>query len=101
MPPLLQHIREYGAREHADYAMALQEHRCKQFEVEHLQTIIKIAKVESAVNQVRSLDHGTFKGMPKFNNPYAEHESIKGHMAAVFRFWGKMGYCDRNPGHIT
>ncbi|KAG6830933.1 hypothetical protein H0H92_013861 [Tricholoma furcatifolium] len=43
----------------------------------------------------------TFKGMPKFDDPYAEREWIKAHMAAVFRFWGKMGYCDGNAGHIT
>ncbi|KAG6853126.1 hypothetical protein C0991_006736 [Blastosporella zonata] len=41
------------------------------------------------------------KPMPKFNDPYAEREWIKAHMAAVFRYWGKMGYSDGNAGHIT
>ncbi|KAG6914766.1 hypothetical protein DXG01_015457 [Tephrocybe rancida] len=41
------------------------------------------------------------KPMPKFDDPYAEREWIKVHMAAVFRFWGKMGYGDGNAGHIT
>ncbi|KAG6816247.1 hypothetical protein H0H87_007461 [Tephrocybe sp. NHM501043] len=39
--------------------------------------------------------------MPKFDDPYAEREWIKAHMAAVFRFWGKMGYSNGNAGHIT
>ncbi|KNZ77905.1 Meiotically up-regulated gene 14 protein [Termitomyces sp. J132] len=41
------------------------------------------------------------KPMPKFEDPYAEREWIKAHLAAVFRYWGKMGYADGNAGHIT
>ncbi|KAF5367359.1 hypothetical protein D9615_010271 [Tricholomella constricta] len=40
-------------------------------------------------------------GIPAFDDPYAEREWIKAHMAAVFRFWGKMGYGDGLSGHIT
>ncbi|KAF8063970.1 arad-like aldolase/epimerase [Lyophyllum atratum] len=40
-------------------------------------------------------------GIPKFDDLYAEREWIKEHMAAVFRFWGKMGYGDGVAGHIT
>ncbi|KAG6830934.1 hypothetical protein H0H92_013862 [Tricholoma furcatifolium] len=39
--------------------------------------------------------------MPKFNDPYAEREWIKAHLAAVFRYWGKQGYEEGNAGHIT
>ncbi|KAG6900195.1 hypothetical protein C0993_001711 [Termitomyces sp. T159_Od127] len=39
--------------------------------------------------------------MPKFVDPYAEREWIKAHLAAVFRYWGKMGYSEGNAGHIT
>ncbi|KAH0579576.1 Meiotically up-regulated gene 14 protein [Termitomyces sp. J132] len=41
------------------------------------------------------------KPMPKFDDPYAEREWIKAHLAAVFRYWGKMGYAEGNAGHIT
>jgi len=40
-------------------------------------------------------------GIPMFDDPYAEREWIKGHMAAAFRFWGKLGYGDGIAGHIT
>ncbi|KAF8228121.1 arad-like aldolase/epimerase [Tricholoma matsutake] len=40
-------------------------------------------------------------GIPKFHDPYAEREWIKEHMAATFRFWGKLGYGDGIAGHIT
>jgi len=39
--------------------------------------------------------------IPKFDDPYAEREWIKEHMAATFRFWGKLGYGDGIAGHIT
>jgi len=40
-------------------------------------------------------------GIPKFTNPLAEREWIKEHLAAAFRFWGKLGYGDGLAGHIT
>ncbi|KAG6887623.1 hypothetical protein C0995_013953 [Termitomyces sp. Mi166 len=41
------------------------------------------------------------KPMPKFGDPYDEREWVKAHLAAVFRYWGKMGYADGLAGHIT
>ncbi|RDB18235.1 Meiotically up-regulated gene 14 protein [Hypsizygus marmoreus] len=51
----------------------------------------------------RGNKEGTIRlnGIPSFTDPYAEREWIKEHMAAVFRFWGKMGYGDGVAGHIT
>lgn len=40
-------------------------------------------------------------GIPKFDDPFAEREWIKEHMAAAFRLWGKLGYGDGSSGHIT
>ncbi|KAK0435194.1 arad-like aldolase/epimerase [Armillaria borealis] len=39
--------------------------------------------------------------VPTFDNPYEEREWIKEHMAAAFRYWGKMGYAEGISGHIT
>ncbi|RDB18224.1 Meiotically up-regulated gene 14 protein [Hypsizygus marmoreus] len=41
------------------------------------------------------------QGIPQFDDPYAERKWIKAHMAAVFRFWGKMGYGSGVEGCIT
>ncbi|KAF5355481.1 hypothetical protein D9758_006335 [Tetrapyrgos nigripes] len=40
-------------------------------------------------------------GIPKFQSKYAEREWIKEHMAAVFRYWGKLGFGEGIAGHIT
>ncbi|KAF5355480.1 hypothetical protein D9758_006334 [Tetrapyrgos nigripes] len=40
-------------------------------------------------------------GIPKFESKYAEREWIKEHMAAVFRYWGKLGFGEGTAGHIT
>ncbi|KAF8507569.1 class II aldolase/adducin N-terminal [Hysterangium stoloniferum] len=45
---------------------------------------------------VRLDDIPDFKG-----DKYAERQWIKEHMAAAFRFWGKMGYAEGAAGHIT
>ncbi|KAF5374972.1 hypothetical protein D9758_000234 [Tetrapyrgos nigripes] len=39
--------------------------------------------------------------VPKFDSPYEEREWIKEHMAAAFRYWGKLGYGEGVSGHIT
>ncbi|KAJ7680884.1 arad-like aldolase/epimerase [Mycena polygramma] len=46
---------------------------------------------------------GTIKlaGVPKFSNPYEERDWIKSHMAAAFRYWGKLGFGEGTSGHIT
>ncbi|TIA82762.1 hypothetical protein E3P98_01151 [Wallemia ichthyophaga] len=41
------------------------------------------------------------QGIPVFTDKMEEREWIKEHMAAVFRFWGKMGYGEGLAGHIT
>ncbi|KAI4526301.1 arad-like aldolase/epimerase [Schizophyllum commune Tattone D] len=39
--------------------------------------------------------------VPKFESPYDEREWIKAHMAAAFRYWGKLGFGEGVSGHIT
>ncbi len=48
-------------------------------------------------------DVGTIEleSVPKFESPYEEREWIKAHMAAAFRYWGKMGFAEGVSGHIT
>ncbi|TIB70003.1 aldolase [Wallemia mellicola] len=41
------------------------------------------------------------EGIPKFEDKYEEREWVKEHMAAAFRFWGRMGYGEGLAGHIT
>ncbi|KAJ7280291.1 arad-like aldolase/epimerase [Mycena rebaudengoi] len=43
----------------------------------------------------------TVAGVPKFTDKYEEREWIKGHMAAAFRYWGKLGFGEGTAGHIT
>ncbi|KAK7032428.1 hypothetical protein VNI00_013176 [Paramarasmius palmivorus] len=40
-------------------------------------------------------------GVPKFDDKYEKREWIKCHLAAAFRFWGKLGYAEGTSGHIT
>ncbi|KAL0576010.1 hypothetical protein V5O48_005977 [Marasmius crinis-equi] len=41
------------------------------------------------------------EGMPVFDDPYQEREWVKEHMAAAFRYWGKLGFGEGASGHIT
>jgi hypothetical protein len=41
------------------------------------------------------------QGVPKFENPYEERTWTKQHMAACFRYWGKLGFGEGTAGHIT
>ncbi|THV06191.1 arad-like aldolase/epimerase [Dendrothele bispora CBS 962.96] len=43
----------------------------------------------------------TLKGIPKFDSKYEEREWVKEHMAASFRYWGKLGFGEGVSGHIT
>ncbi|KAK0203781.1 arad-like aldolase/epimerase [Desarmillaria ectypa] len=49
-------------------------------------------------NKQGTIELGT---VPTFDNPYEEREWIKEHMAAAFRYWGKMGFVEGVAGHIT
>ncbi|KAK0459010.1 arad-like aldolase/epimerase [Desarmillaria tabescens] len=49
-------------------------------------------------NKQGTIELGT---VPTFDNPYEEREWIKEHMAAAFRYWGKMGFAEGAAGHIT
>jgi ribulose-5-phosphate 4-epimerase/fuculose-1-phosphate aldolase len=40
-------------------------------------------------------------GPPKFDNPHAERDYLKGRLAAAFRIFGKFGYDEGVAGHIT
>ncbi|KAF9267082.1 arad-like aldolase/epimerase [Marasmius fiardii PR-910] len=40
-------------------------------------------------------------GLPTFDDPYKQREWIKEHMAAAFRYWGKLGFGEGASGHIT
>ncbi|KAL2223233.1 class II aldolase/adducin domain protein [Thermoascus aurantiacus ATCC 26904] len=46
---------------------------------------------------------GTLKlrGIPTFTDPYEKRRWMKEHMAAAFRFFGKMGYGEGVSGHIS
>ncbi|TRM66389.1 class II aldolase/adducin N-terminal [Schizophyllum amplum] len=39
--------------------------------------------------------------VPRFDNPYDEREWIKGHMAAAFRYWGKLGFGEGVSVHFS
>ncbi|KAG7448614.1 arad-like aldolase/epimerase [Guyanagaster necrorhizus] len=49
-------------------------------------------------NKQGTIELGT---VPTFDNPYEEREWIKEHMAAAFRYWGKIGFAEGVSGHIT
>ena len=40
-------------------------------------------------------------GVPTFEDKYEERTWIKQHMAAAFRYWGKLGFGEGTAGHIT
>ncbi|KAK7032429.1 hypothetical protein VNI00_013177 [Paramarasmius palmivorus] len=42
-----------------------------------------------------------YPGVPKFDDKYEEREWIKCHLAAAFRYWGKLGFGEGLAGHIT
>ncbi|KAJ9306078.1 hypothetical protein DTO217A2_4378 [Paecilomyces variotii] len=46
---------------------------------------------------------GTLKlrGIPTFTNPYEQRKWMKEHMAAAFRYFGKLGYGEGISGHIS
>lgn len=46
---------------------------------------------------------GTIKmpGVPTFEDKHEERTWVKQHMAACFRYWGKMGFGEGTAGHIT
>lgn len=46
---------------------------------------------------------GTLKlrGIPTFTNPYEQRRWMKEHMAAAFRYFGKLGYGEGISGHIS
>lgn len=39
--------------------------------------------------------------VPTFHDKYAEREWVKAHLAAAFRYWGKLGFGEGVSGHIT
>jgi hypothetical protein len=41
------------------------------------------------------------RGIPEFADPYEKRKWMKEHMAAAFRFFGKMGYGEGVSGHIS
>ncbi|KAL0578651.1 hypothetical protein V5O48_003351 [Marasmius crinis-equi] len=65
----------------------------------------ELDKLEGAFDRVwRGDKEGTVKhaGIPKFEDKYKERDWIKAHLAAAFRFWGKLGYgVEGIAGHIT
>lgn len=40
-------------------------------------------------------------GVPTFEDKHEERTWVKQHMAACFRYWGKLGYGEGTAGHIT
>ncbi|KAF9267149.1 hypothetical protein L218DRAFT_941732 [Marasmius fiardii PR-910] len=47
------------------------------------------------------IDFKTTHGIPHFEDKYKERDWIKAHLAAAFRYWGKLGYGEGLAGHIT
>lgn len=47
--------------------------------------------------------NGTLKlrGIPTFSDPLETRKWMKGHMAAAFRYFGKLGYGEGVSGHIS
>ncbi|ESK84752.1 class ii aldolase adducin domain protein [Moniliophthora roreri MCA 2997] len=43
----------------------------------------------------------TYPSIPTFEDKYEEREWMKGHLAAAFRYWGKLGFNEGIAGHIT
>lgn len=55
----------------------------------------------------QSLARGTrdgalkLRGIPTFSDPLAQRQWMKEHMAAAFRYFGKLGYGEGVSGHIS
>ncbi|EEB90223.1 hypothetical protein MPER_11599, partial [Moniliophthora perniciosa FA553] len=44
----------------------------------------------------------SYPSIPTFEDKYEEREWLKGHLAAAFRYWGKLGFNEVGiAGHIT
>lgn len=41
------------------------------------------------------------RGIPSFSDPLKQRQWMKEHMAAAFRYFGKMGYAEGVSGHIS
>jgi hypothetical protein len=41
------------------------------------------------------------RGIPTFSDPLAQRQWMKEHMAAAFRYFGKLGYGEGVSGHIS
>lgn len=65
--------------------------------------------IPSAANdaQFQSLARGTrngtlkLRGIPTFSDPLEQRKWMKEHMAAAFRYFGKLGYGEGVSGHIS
>lgn len=57
--------------------------------------------------QFQSLARGTrdgtlkLRGIPAFSDPLEQRKWMKEHMAAAFRYFGKLGYGEGVSGHIS
>lgn len=66
-------------------------------------------QIPSAANdsQFQSLARGTrdgtlkLRGIPTFSDPLEQRKWMKEHMAAAFRYFGKLGYGEGVSGHIS
>lgn len=66
-------------------------------------------QIQSAANDTqfqsvaRGNRNGTLKlrGIPTFSDPLEKRKWMKEHMAAAFRYFGKMGYAEGVSGHIS
>lgn len=66
-------------------------------------------QIQSAANDTqfqsvaRGNRNGTLKlrGIPTFSDPFEKRKWMKEHMAAAFRYFGKMGYAEGVSGHIS
>jgi hypothetical protein len=54
-------------------------------------------------SMARGNRNGTLKlrGIPTFSDPLEKRKWMKEHMAAAFRYFGKMGYAEGVSGHIS
>jgi hypothetical protein len=65
---------------------------------------IKSAESDAQFQSVARGDrNGTLKlrGIPTFSDPLEKRKWMKEHMAAAFRYFGKMGYAEGVSGHIS
>lgn len=52
--------------------------------------------IEQDSNSIHGMHH-----IPTFTDKYAEREWAKGHMAAAFRTFARLGFADGASGHIS